>query len=61
MIDGIFIVRIDRKIFRFELIPLTDIDWMHFVGHADFFQHDGSLFPVRRSPGIELDHLDSFR
>ena len=56
MIDGNFVVRVDREIFRFELIPLADIDRVHFVRQTDLFQHDRNFFSVRCAPGIELNH-----
>ena len=50
------IVRIDRQIFRLELVPLADVDRMNFIGHADLFEHDRNFLAVGRAPGVELNH-----
>ena len=39
-----------------ELLVLRDIDRMHSVGKPGFLQHDGSLAPIGRGPGVQVDH-----
>src|SRR4029078_1694340 len=54
---GDAVVRADLEEIRRELLVLADVDRMHGVGEANFFQHDGSLAAVRRRPGVKVDHF----
>ena len=50
------VVRADLEEFRLELFVSPDVDGMDPVREPDLLQHDRGLDPVRRAPGIEVDH-----
>ena len=39
-----------------ELLALTDIDLVDVILKIEFFEHDGDVTSVRRSPSIKIDH-----
>src|SRR6185369_13472218 len=53
-------VRTDRDKLGLELVVLTNVDRVHAVRQAEFFEHDGYLAPVRRGPRIKIQHRFSW-
>ena len=49
-------VGIDGQELRRELLAARDVDPDHLIWQRDFLEHDGDLAPVRRCPGIKVDH-----
>ena len=56
MIAGDLAVRVDRDVFRGELVVAPDIDRVKLVVQIAFLKHDRGLAAVRGLPGIAVDH-----
>ena len=53
---GNLVVRTDGQKFRRELVAGTDVDRVNPIRQRALLQHNVYLVPVRRGPGIKVDH-----